>query len=218
MSENAVPKTRIERGRQYARSDIDTVYAIFDEAIFCHVGFVDGAQPYVIPMLHARRGDKILLHGSVQSRLQKALAEGMAVCLEVTHLDGILVARSAFHSSANYRAAMIFGRARLIDDPDDKIAALDHLSEVLIPGRNADIRGHTKAELDATQILETSIDRFSAKVHLGMPNDHKRDIDSDLWAGEIPVRQVFDPPVADPITGDQVEAPDYLKNYRRRTS
>jgi nitroimidazol reductase NimA-like FMN-containing flavoprotein (pyridoxamine 5'-phosphate oxidase superfamily) len=178
---------RVMRTADRARYERAEVEAILDAGFIAHVGFANGAQPFVIPMLYARDGERVLLHGSVASRLVNALAGGIECCVAVTHLDGLVLARSHFHHSVNYRSVVLFGRASAITDPAQKAAALVHFVDALLPGRAAASRPPDQAELAATTVLAFDIVDASAKVRSGGPKDHPDDVALPYWAGVIPL-------------------------------
>jgi nitroimidazol reductase NimA-like FMN-containing flavoprotein (pyridoxamine 5'-phosphate oxidase superfamily) len=180
--------TQIKRLPERGSRDFDLACAIIDEAKIGHVGFALEGQPYVIPMALGRDGQRILLHGSVASRLMKNLARGLPCCVTVTHLDGMVLARSAFHSSMNYRSLMVFGRAAEITDALEKQRCLDALVDHLVPGRAAELRASTRKELNATMLLALPIEKFSIKTRTGPPNDAAGDLDAAIWAGVIPLQ------------------------------
>ncbi len=206
---------RIRRIKENAVYDRQSIYRILDEGLVCHVGFVDDGQPVVIPMLYARRDDSLLLHGAVASRLQKVLAAGARICVTITLLDGLVLARSAFNHSVNYRSVVAFGVADKIKGPQAKRAALDRLVDKLVPGRRADIRDNTRQELAATSILEFPLDEIVAKVRTGPPDDFDKDMKLPIWAGVLPVTQQFGEPVPDPALVGGSTVPDYIRKYRR---
>ena len=206
---------RIRRIKENAVYDRQSIYRILDEGLVCHVGFVDDGQPVVIPMLYARRDDSLLLHGAVASRLQKVLAAGARICVTITLLDGLVLARSAFNHSVNYRSVVAFGVAEKIKGPQAKRAALDRLVDKLVPGRRADIRDNTRQELAATSILECPLDEIVAKVRTGPPDDFDKDMKLPIWAGVLPVTQQFGEPVPDPALVGDSTVPDYIRKYRR---
>lgn len=218
MSTDAVPTDRIrvrripEKGH-YDRAAID---AILDAGIVAHLGFVHDDQPLVIPTLHARIGDDLFVHGSSASRTLRVLGEGAPVSVAVTLLDGIVLARSIFEHSVNYRSVVVLGRARLLDDPTEKLAALEALSEQLLPGRWADVRPPTEQELKATTILALPLDEASAKVSEGPPDDGESpDAQLDVWAGEIPLVVRPLEPVPDPLLRPGIAVPPYVARYDR---
>jgi nitroimidazol reductase NimA-like FMN-containing flavoprotein (pyridoxamine 5'-phosphate oxidase superfamily) len=181
------------------RGDYDraTIAAILDEALVSHVGFTVDGQPYVIPTLHARVGDRVYFHGSAASRTLRALAAGAEMCLTATLLDGVVLARSAVHQSVNYRSAMVFGRAETITDPERKREAIEAFSERLIPGRWPEVRPPTEQELKAIGVLSLSLDEASAKLRSGGPKDDEEDYSRAGWAGVIPIATVAGPPLPD---------------------
>jgi nitroimidazol reductase NimA-like FMN-containing flavoprotein (pyridoxamine 5'-phosphate oxidase superfamily) len=179
--------TRLRRLPERGSSDFDLACSIVDEAKICHVGFALECQPYVIPMALGRDGDRLLLHGSAASRLMNNLAGGLPCCVTVTLLDGMVLARSAFHSSMNYRSLMVFGEARKITDPDQKARGLDVLVDHLVPGRSAELRASTRKEMNATTLLTLPIETFSIKSRSGPPADAAADLDAPVWAGVIPL-------------------------------
>jgi nitroimidazol reductase NimA-like FMN-containing flavoprotein (pyridoxamine 5'-phosphate oxidase superfamily) len=186
--------------------------AVLDEALVCHVGFDDAARhPVVIPMLHARDGDDLLLHGSPASRLVRRLSGGVPISVAATVLDGLVLARSVFHHSVNYRSVVLFGTARVVEDPAAKGAALRVFTERFVPGRWNDARRPTHKELRATAVLALPIDAASAKVRSGPPDDDEEDLALDVWAGVIPLRLVAGDPQADPRLRPGVPLPDYLR-------
>lgn len=218
MSETPIrptERTTVHRVKERGSFDRDVIYPILDEGLVCHVGFVDPRGfPVVIPMAYARRGDTLLLHGSVASRLMTTLAGGAEVCVTVTHLDGVVVSRSGFHSSMNYRSVVIFGRAEPLEGKP-KSRALDALVEHLIPGRSADLRPSTAKEMAATLVLALPIEEASAKVRTGPPKDPKDDLGLPMWAGVIPLSLEPGAPEPDPHLPPGTPVPEYLQPYRR---
>lgn len=197
------------------RYDRDTVHAIIDAALLCHVGFVDDGQPVVIPTLHARKGDLLYLHGSRGNAMLKHVQSGNPVCVTITHIDGIVLARSAFHHSVNYRSAVLFGTGRLLDDPAEKMAALELLTEHVAPGRWNDTRLPTGKELNLTSVIELHIQSASAKIRTGPPKDDEADYALPHWAGVLPFRQELLAPIADPKLPEGIPVPDYIVHYAR---
>ena len=210
------PDMRFRRLRKKGSRDFGLACGIIDAARFCHVGFSLGQQPYVLPMAHARNGENLLLHGSIASRLMKSLADGLNCCVTVTHLDGLVVARSAFNSSMNYRSVMIFGRATALTGLDDKKRALDILTEHLIPGRLTEIRASTRKELNATTVLLLPIREFTVKVSNAPPDDAATDLDAPVWAGVIPFTLKAGTPQAAPDMKTHIPLPAYLAKNRFR--
>jgi nitroimidazol reductase NimA-like FMN-containing flavoprotein (pyridoxamine 5'-phosphate oxidase superfamily) len=203
---------RLPKRGSYDRTTID---AILDEALICHLGFVHDGQPYVIPTGFARDGDTIFVHGSPASRMLRTLSTGVPVCLTVTLLDGMVVARSAFHSSMNYRSVVILGTATPVTERDRKLDAMHTLVDTLIPERWGDLRPITEKELRATLILEIPLREASAKVRTGGPNDDEDDYALPIWAGVIPFALTASPPVADARLAEGIAAPRYVRRYRR---
>ena len=209
----ATGRTRARRLPERAAYDRATVHAILDEGFICHVGFVAGGQPYVIPTGYARVGETVYLHGSTGSRL--GLWPGMEVCVTVTLLDGLVLARSAFHHSMNYRSVMALGRTRAVRDPEEKEAALRALVEHIVPGRSDEVRGADRRELAATAVLAVGLDEVSAKVRTGPPKDDDPDYDLPVWAGVLPLALTPGDPVPDPVLDPAVPPPDHVTTWAR---
>ncbi len=207
------PRTRVRRAPKRAVYERSQIEAILDEAIVCHVGFVVDDQPYVIPTLHARVGDKVYLHGSTASRMVRTLAGGAPCSLTVTLLDGIVLARSAFHHSANYRSVTVLGRAALVESDDERLRALRAFTEQLVPGRWDAVRPPNRKEMKGTQVLALSLDESSAKVRRGPPVDDDEDMDRDVWAGEIPLVIQADEPRPDPQLAPGTTRPDHVTSW-----
>ena len=208
-------RTKLKRLPKRGHFDRETVYAILDEGFICHVGFASEGQPVVIPTGYARVDDKLYIHGSQASRMLRTLSGGVDVCVTVTLIDGLVLARSAFHHSMNYRSVVIFGRAKLIEDRDEKIAALIALSEHIIRGRWADVREPTEHEMRATTVLSLPLVEASAKIRTGPPLDDEEDYDLPIWAGIIPLRLEAGEPIRDPRLADGIPAPQYARDYKR---
>ena len=202
--------TRVPKRGVYDRAQID---AILDEALVCHVGFVHDAQPYVIPMLHARDGDVVYVHGSTASRLVRTLAGGAPCSLTVTLLDGIVLARSAFHHSANYRSVTVLGHASVVESDERKLRALEAFSEHLVPGRWEHVRPPNRRELKATQVLALVLDEASAKVRGGPPADDDEDMGRDVWAGVLPLELRVRAPLPDAQLGPSVALPAHVAGW-----
>ncbi len=209
-------RTTVRRIRERGVYDPRVIKAILDEALMCHVGFVDEGQPYVIPTIHARIDDRIYLHGSPGSRLLRCLGAGIPACVTVTLLDGLVLARSAFHHSMNYRSVVIVGRAEGVDEPGEKLLALQAIVEHVVPGRWDDARRPNEKELAATRVLSLSINEASAKVRSGPPSDDDQDYDLNVWAGLIPLELKPGPPEPDPRLARGVAVPAYVQSYARR--
>lgn len=207
-------KTTIRRLPELAVSDRERIEAILDEGFFCHVAYLVDDRPVVIPTLYAREGDRVLLHGSHASGLMMAVKRGSSLSVAVTHVDGVVVARSGFESSANYRSVVIHGQGTLLEG-DEHEAALDVLVEALIPGRLADIRRPTTKELRKTAVIAVGLEEVSAKVHASPPEDAESDLGTGVWAGVVPLRMVAGAPEPGPDLEPGVEIPDYLTAYRR---
>jgi nitroimidazol reductase NimA-like FMN-containing flavoprotein (pyridoxamine 5'-phosphate oxidase superfamily) len=206
-------RTRLRRLPERAAYDRDTVHAILDEGFLCHVGFVVDGQPYVIPTGYARAGDTLYLHGSTGSRL--GLRPEMDVCVTVTLLDGLVLARSAFHHSMNYRSVMALGRTRPVSDPAEKEAALRALVEHIVPGRSDEVRGGDRRELAATAVLALPLAEVSAKVRTGPPKDDDPDYDLPIWAGVLPLALVPGEAVPDPVLDPSVPTPGHVATWSR---
>jgi nitroimidazol reductase NimA-like FMN-containing flavoprotein (pyridoxamine 5'-phosphate oxidase superfamily) len=195
--------------------DRATVHAILDEGFICHLGFAVDGQPYVIPTGYARAGETLYLHGSTGSRL--GLRPGMDVCVTVTLVDGLVLARSAFHHSMNYRSVMAIGRTREIVDPEEKEAALRALVEHIVPGRSDEVRGGDRRELVATAVLALPLAEVSAKVRTGPPQDDDPDYDLPIWAGVLPLALTPGAPDPDPVLDPSVPVPGHIAEWSRRT-
>jgi uncharacterized protein len=211
---NKTARTKVRRraGRgDYKRATID---GILDEGMVGHVGIVgDDGQPFVIPVLYARDGDRVYLHGSPLSRLLSTLAEGVPMCFTVTLLDGLVLARSAFHHSMNYRSVVILGEGKPLRDPDEKDRALRAIVEHIVPGRSSDARGPNKKELKATEVIAVTIDEASAKIRTGPPVDGSEDMDLPVWAGEVPFALEVGLPVPEAHCTEPL--PGYVRTYAR---
>jgi nitroimidazol reductase NimA-like FMN-containing flavoprotein (pyridoxamine 5'-phosphate oxidase superfamily) len=191
------------------------VYGILDEGFICHVGFAPEGQPFVVPTGYARVDDKLYIHGSQASRMLRSLSGGVDACVTVTIIDGLVLARSAFHHSMNYRSVMVFGRATLIEDREEKMAALLALSEHIIRGRWAEVREPTEQEMKMTTVLSLPLVEASAKVRTGPPLDDEEDYAMEVWAGVIPLRLEAGEPIADPRLAENITVPAYARDYKR---
>jgi nitroimidazol reductase NimA-like FMN-containing flavoprotein (pyridoxamine 5'-phosphate oxidase superfamily) len=210
------PRNTIRRLPERGNYERETVYAILDEALICHVGFAIEGKPFVIPMAFGRDGDRLFLHGSVASRLQRNLAGGVEVAVEATILDGLVLARSVFHHSMNYRSVVIFGTARQIVDDEEKMQALRALSEHLAPGRWNETREPSDAELKATSVLELPLSEASAKIRSGPPKDEPEDLGIRVWAGVVELKLTPTGVVDDPDLLPDAPPPPPLEIYDRR--
>lgn len=208
-------RTQVRRLPARAAYDSETVFEILDEGFVCHIGFVVDGQPYVIPTGYARAGDTLYIHGSAASRMLRTLAGGVSVCVTVTLLDGLVLARSAFHHSMNYRSVIILGHAKMVEDREEKLRALEALTEHVIHGRWKDVRHPSESELKATIVLALPLAEVSAKVRLGPPKDDEADYRLPIWAGILPVPVTPGVPEADPRLVPGVELPGYVRNYSR---
>jgi nitroimidazol reductase NimA-like FMN-containing flavoprotein (pyridoxamine 5'-phosphate oxidase superfamily) len=206
---SSAPSERARVRRAPARADYDRamIDAILDEALVAHLGFAVDDQPYVIPTLHARIGDAVYVHGSAASRMVTMLGAGLPACLTVTLLDGLVLARSAFNHSMNYRSVVVLGRARFVEGPDERAAALEAFTERLIPGRWDEVRPPSRQELKGTRVLALSLDEASAKLRAGGPVDDADDYERDTWAGVVPLRLTAGAPEPDPRLRDGIAVP-----------
>lgn len=209
------PRNRVKRLPERAAYDKETIYAILDEALICHLGIAQDNQPFVIPTIHARRGDSLLLHGATTSRMLQHLQGGNPICVTTTLLDGLVIARGIFHNSMNYRSVVLFGAGRILSEPEEKYEALFALTERVMPGRWDDSRLPSKRELKATTIIELPIESATAKIRTGGPKDDAEDYDKEWWAGVLPIQQTFLAPQPDPKLQVEVPVPAYVKNYKR---
>jgi nitroimidazol reductase NimA-like FMN-containing flavoprotein (pyridoxamine 5'-phosphate oxidase superfamily) len=218
MPETEMPttRTRVVREGDRAVYDREPVYRILDEGFLCHVGFAVDGQPFVIPTSYGRREASLYIHGSAASRMLRQMKEGVAVCITVTLLDGLVLARSVFNHSMNYRSVVILGTATLVDDPEEKLAALRILSEHILPGRWDDSRQPNERELKATSVLRVPIEEFSAKVRQGPPIDDEPDYSFPTWAGVVPLEVKVGVPIDDERLLPGKEVPEYVRKYSRQ--
>jgi nitroimidazol reductase NimA-like FMN-containing flavoprotein (pyridoxamine 5'-phosphate oxidase superfamily) len=208
-------RTQVKRLPKRGAYDREAVYKILDEAFVCHVGFVVDGQPYVIPTNFGRVGDKLYLHGSAASRMLRTLSEGIPVCVTTTLIDGLVLARSAFHHSVNYRSVVVLGTARLVEDPAEKMEALRLFTEHIMKGRWDEIRWPTEQEMKATTVLALPLEEVSAKVRTGGPIDDEEDYSLAVWAGVLPLASVPKAPIADARLKDGTPVPEYIAKYSR---
>jgi hypothetical protein len=211
-------RTQIKRLPQRGNYDRPLIHQILDEGLICHVGFVVEGQPFVIPTAYGRVDDRLYLHGSPASRMLRTLKQGVEVCVTVTLLDGLVVARSAFHHSMNYRSVVIFGQATVVEDAAEKMAALKAFTEHILPGRWSEVRPTTKQEVAGTLVLSLPINEASAKVRTGVPKDDEADYLLPIWAGELPLRLVALAPVPDPDLASNIKVSPSVQQYRRSFS
>jgi uncharacterized protein len=209
-------RTQVKRRAQRGNYDRPVIHQILDEGLICHVGFVVEGQPFVIPTAYGRIDDQIYIHGSPMSRMLRSLQQGIEVCITVTLLDGLVLARSAFHHSMNYRSVVIFGKARLVETPAEKMDALKAFTEHIIRDRWSEVRSPTAPELAGTLVLALSLEEASAKIRTGPPVDDEADYTLPIWAGELPLRLVAAAPVNDPRMVPVVALPGYIRGYDRR--
>jgi nitroimidazol reductase NimA-like FMN-containing flavoprotein (pyridoxamine 5'-phosphate oxidase superfamily) len=215
-SSTETKRTSVKRLPARGKYDRETITAILDEGFICHVGFVVDEQPYVIPTGYARVGEDLYIHGSSASRMLRNLSEGINVCVTVTLIDGLVLARSAFHHSMNYRSVVILGKAELVTNDEEKNKALESLTEHIVPGRWADVRWPSELELKATTVLKLAIDEASAKIRTGGPIDDDGDYAMDVWAGVLPLKLETAVPIADERLDDSIPVPEYVTQYKRR--
>lgn len=205
-------RTRVTRLPKRGFYDRETIDAILNEALVGHLAFADeDGQPYAIPTLQAQAGDEVWVHGSSASRTLRKVGAGIPACLTVTLIDGLVLARSIFNHSMNYRSVVVLGTARPVTDSDEKLAALEAFAERIAPNRWADCRPPTAQELKATSIMALPLDEASAKIRAGPPGDDEEDLALEVWAGVVPFRTVRDKPVPDPRLDPAIEQPDYLR-------
>src|SRR5271169_6203824 len=205
-------RTQVKRLPARGAYDSETVFRILDEGFLCHVGFVADGQPFVIPTAYARVRETLYIHGSAASRMLRTLSEGVQVCVTVALLDGLVLARSAFHHSMNYRSVVILGRAALVDRREEKLAALEAFTEHIVRGRWKDVRQPTEPEMKATTVLSLPLAEVSAKIRTGPPKDDEADYSLPIWAGVVPLNLVPDVPIPDPALEQKIVPPPYAQN------
>lgn len=217
MSETQIPttRTRVVREPQRAVYDREEIYRILDEAFLCHIGFSVDGQPFVIPTSYGRKDANLYIHGSAASRMLRQMKDGVAVCITVTLLDGLVLARSIFNHSMNYRSVVILGKGTLVEDAKEKLEGLKVLSDHIIPGRWEDSRQPNDRELKATSLLRVPIEEFSAKVRTGPPIDDAEDMIFPTWAGVLPLEIKAGSPINDAQLDSKQSVPDYVKQYSR---
>ena len=216
QSEASTPRTRVVRETHRGVYDRETVYQILDEGFLCHVGFVADGHPFVIPTSYGRKDASLYIHGSAASRMLRQIKDGVPVCVTVTLLDGLVLARSVFNHSMNYRSVVVLGKATLVDDAEEKIEALRLLSEHILPGRWADARQPNERELKQTSVLRVRIEEFSAKVRVGPPIDDEEDYSFPIWAGVVPLEMVAGKPIDDLRVLPNRTVPEYARGYSRK--
>lgn len=208
-------RTKVKRIPKRGVYDREVINKILDEAFLCHVGFTVDEKPFVIPTGYARRGDELLIHGSAASRMMRALAWELDVCVTVTLIDGLVLARSAFHHSMNYRSVVIFGTAQIIKDEQEKFEALRAFTEHVVPNRWPEIRPPNEQELKATTVLSLPITEASAKIRTGSPVDDDEDYALNVWAGVLPLGMTAGTPIDDGRVKENIQLPDHILNYKR---
>ncbi len=206
-------RTKVKRLPARGAYDRETIYSILDEGFICHVGFNVDGQPYVIPTGYARIGDDLYIHGSAASRMLRNLSKGVEVCVTVTLVDGLVLARSAFHHSINYRSVVILGKAVLVEDREEKDRVLEAFTEHVIPGRWAEIRWPNELEMKATSVLKLPIDEASAKIRTGGPKDDDEDYEMNIWAGVLPLKVAPGDPIPDEALPEGIDVPEHVKKY-----
>lgn len=215
---NVTERAKLRRLPNRGSHELEAIHAILDANFLAHVGFCVNGQPFVIPTLYGRRGEKLYMHGSAASRMLRELDTGVPACVNVTLVDGLVLARSAFHHSMNYRSVVAFGTARKIDDAERKNEALRVISDHLIAGRWDEVREPNEKELKATAVLEFSIEEASAKVRTGGPMDDEEDYAIPVWAGVLPLRLEPQQPIPDLRLPAQTSVPEYVRKYGRMDS
>ena len=208
-------RTKVRRLRDRGCYDREAVYKILDEGLVCHVAYAEGDSPRVIPTGYVRMGDNLYLHGSTANHMLKMAIRGAELCVTVTLLDGLVLARSAMHHSMNYRSVVIFGRARAVQDPEEKLMSLEAFVEHVVPGRWADIRQPSETELKVTEVIALPLTEASAKIRTGPPIDDEEDYALDVWAGVIPLRLDATAPLADARLDPSIKVPGYADEYKR---
>jgi uncharacterized protein len=209
------PRTTVKRLPKRAEYDREAVYRILDEAFICHVGFVVDGQPFVIPTGYGRQGDTLYIHGSAASRMLRSLEKGVETCVTVTLVDGLVLARSAFHHSMNYRSVVVFGTARLVEDPAEKLEALRVFTDHVMPGRWNEVRPPNEQEMKRTLVLALPLEEASAKMRTGGPVDDEEDYALPVWAGVVPLRLTAGEPVPDERLAAGIEPPAHARHYVR---
>jgi Predicted flavin-nucleotide-binding protein len=212
------PRTQVIREPERGVYDRETAYQILDEGFLCHMGFAVDGQPYVIPTSYGRKGDELFIHGSAASRMLRHLDEGVAVCVTITLLDGLVLARSLFNHSMNYRSVVVLGTATAVKDPVEKLAALRVLSEHILPGRWDEGRQPNDKEMKATLVMRVPIEEFSAKVRQGPAIDDEADYAFPVWAGVLPLETIAGMPIHDARLDPAIPLPAYLESYSRKRS
>ena len=209
------PRTTLRRKPDRGSHDWDTIAAILDEGLICHIAFEADGQPYAIPTIYGRDGRTLYIHGSPASRMLRSLAEGIPMCLTVTLVDGLLLARSVFHHSMNYRSVVALGTAHPVDGREEKLQALEVITDHLVPGRWGDARVPNEREIKASLVLRMEIDEASAKVRPGGVSDEPEDMNLPVWAGRLPLALAVGEPETDPDMAAEQPIPPYVRDYKR---
>lgn len=215
MAHPPTKRTEVRRLPERGSYDRELINSILDEALICHVGFVHNGAPVVMPSIHARVGDTLYLHGSPASRMLRSMRSGEEISVNVTLLDGLVVARAAFHNSMNYRSVVVFGAPRIVTGETEKLAALEAITEHVVPGRWADSRPMTEKEAKGTLVVALPLAEVSAKTREGGPGDEDDDYDLPIWAGVVPLAMAAGEPIDDPLLRVDVPAPAYVSGYDR---
>lgn len=211
MNKKTSNRSKINRIPARGFYNKETVYKIIDDAFYCHVSFVQSNQPFIIPTIYGRIDDKLFLHGAKASRMLKHISSGAELCVAITNLDGLVLARSVFHHSMNYRSVVLFGKGKELKNDDEKLQALEAITNHLLPGRWEDARKPNKKELDATAVVSLTIDEASAKIRTGPPKDEEEDYNLPVWAGILPLLKGFGKPEKDPLLNSSIDIPGYIK-------
>ena len=208
-------RTQVRRMPERGHYEKELVHSILDEGLICHLGFVVDGKPLVIPTIYGRLGETLYIHGSVASRMLRSLKDGVDLSLTVTLVDGLVLARSSFHHSMNYRSVVVFGRGRAVMDPGEKETALDAIVDHVVPGRRAEVRKPNAQELAKTLVIAVALEEVSAKVRSGPPLDDEADYELPVWAGVIPLRLAPEPAVPDPKLDPSIAVPEHVLRYAR---
>ncbi len=212
---NSTSRTEITRLAKRGHHDTETIYPILDEGLVCHVSYQVDGQPFMIPTAYCRIDDTVYLHGSVGSHFFRQLAKEIPVCIAVTHVDGLVMARSAFHHSVNYRSVILFGQTRFVDDANERLLDLECITEHLVPGRWNDTRQPNASEMKKTMVLAIKIEEASAKVRTGNVGDDPEDMNLPHWAGVLPINLHYGKPQQDPVQPEIIAVPEYVTGYKR---
>jgi len=210
---SSTPRTTLRRHRERGMTDRADLYTVLDAGLICHLGVISGGVPMVLPTAYGRDGDMLYVHGSSANGVYGA-ADGQQVCVTVTHLDGLVCARSVFTHSVNYRSAVVFGTATMVLDEDERWQALRIITDHLIPGRWAAARQPTRKEMAATSVLSVPLTEASVKIRTGMPKDEPEDLGLDVWAGVLPVWVTFGEPEPDPLLREEIPVPAHIRDRK----